>query len=64
MTIKIKMERCIISCLDQARTFEAQWYQGLMGTIHKGDHATYEQNLPDSDLGLDSVLSIGMYESQ
>jgi len=32
-----------------------EWYQGLMGTIHEGGHAMYEQNLGPSELNLDSV---------
>ena len=38
--------------------------QGLMGTIHEGGHAMYEQNLQDSDLGIDEALSMGVHESQ
>ena len=40
------------------------WYQGLMGTIHEGGHAMYEQNLQDSDLTVDTALSMGVHESQ
>lgn len=47
-----------------SRFAEAEWFQGLMGTIHEGGHAMYEQNLRDSDLSLDSALSMGVHESQ
>ena len=47
-----------------SRFNEDEWYQGLMGTIHEGGHAMYEQNLGDSELSLDSALSMGVHESQ
>lgn len=47
-----------------SRFTDSEWYQGLMGTIHEGGHAMYEQNLQDSDLSLDSALSMGVHESQ
>eukprot|EP00584_Thalassiosira_punctigera_P006763 CAMPEP_0172542032 /NCGR_PEP_ID=MMETSP1067-20121228/12723_1 /TAXON_ID=265564 ORGANISM="Thalassiosira punctigera, Strain Tpunct2005C2" /NCGR_SAMPLE_ID=MMETSP1067 /ASSEMBLY_ACC=CAM_ASM_000444 /LENGTH=538 /DNA_ID=CAMNT_0013328191 /DNA_START=106 /DNA_END=1722 /DNA_ORIENTATION=+ len=47
-----------------SRFSENEWYQGLMGTIHESGHAMYEQNLGDSDLSLDSALSMGVHESQ
>lgn len=47
-----------------SRFSDKEWYQGLMGTIHEGGHAMYEQNLQDSDLSLDSALSMGVHESQ
>jgi len=47
-----------------SRFSDDEWYQGLMGTIHEGGHAMYEQNLGDSELSLDSALSMGVHESQ
>jgi len=47
-----------------SRFTEEEWYQGLAGTIHEGGHAMYEQNLLDSDLSIDSALSMGVHESQ
>jgi carboxypeptidase Taq len=48
-----------------SRFTETEWFQGLMGTIHEGGHAMYEQNLRgESDLSLDSALSMGVHESQ
>lgn len=47
-----------------SRFSEEEWYQGLAGTIHEGGHAMYEQHLLDSDLSLDSALSMGVHESQ
>ncbi|KAL9185714.1 hypothetical protein ACHAXT_003491 [Thalassiosira profunda] len=47
-----------------SRFSEEEWFQGLMGTIHEGGHAMYEQNLQASDLSLDSALSMGVHESQ
>ena len=48
-----------------SRFNEKEWYQGLMGTIHEGGHAMYEQNLlSDSDLSIDTPLSMGVHESQ
>lgn len=48
-----------------SRFNEEEWYQGLMGTIHEGGHAMYEQNLmSDSDLSIDTALSMGVHESQ
>mmetsp|Transcript_14393 Transcript_14393/g.24611 ORF Transcript_14393/g.24611 Transcript_14393/m.24611 type:complete len:588 (-) Transcript_14393:118-1881(-) len=47
-----------------SRFTEEEWYQGLMGTIHEGGHAMYEQNLPESELSVDSALSMGVHESQ
>jgi carboxypeptidase Taq len=48
-----------------SRFNEEEWYQGLMGTIHEGGHAMYEQNLlSDSDLSIDTPLSMGVHESQ
>jgi len=41
-----------------------EWYQGLAGTIHEGGHAMYEQHMQDSDLSIDSALSMGVHESQ
>mmetsp|Transcript_15981 Transcript_15981/g.33794 ORF Transcript_15981/g.33794 Transcript_15981/m.33794 type:complete len:359 (-) Transcript_15981:165-1241(-) len=41
-----------------------EWFQGLMGTIHEGGHAMYEQSLGDSDTSLDTALSMGVHESQ
>ena len=47
-----------------SRFTDDEWYQGLMGTIHEGGHAMYEQNLQDSDLTVDTALSMGVHESQ
>lgn len=47
-----------------SRFSESEWYQGLAGSVHEAGHAMYEQNLGDSDLGLDSALSMGVHESQ
>eukprot|EP00986_Skeletonema_menzelii_P001492 scaffold390_cov149-Skeletonema_menzelii.AAC.19 len=47
-----------------SRFSDDEWYQGLMGTIHEGGHAMYEQNLGDTDLSIDSALSMGVHESQ
>lgn len=47
-----------------SRFNDDEWYQGLMGTIHEGGHAMYEQNLKGSDLSVDSALSMGVHESQ
>ena len=47
-----------------SRFSETEWYQGLAGSVHEAGHAMYEQNLGDSDLGLDSALSMGVHESQ
>ena len=47
-----------------SRFSDDEWYQGLMGTIHEGGHAMYEQNLGPSELNLDSALSMGVHESQ
>ena len=47
-----------------SRFADTEWLQGLMGTIHEGGHAMYEQALGDSDLSLDSALSMGVHESQ
>ena len=47
-----------------SRFSESEWYQGLAGSVHEAGHAMYEQNLGDSDLSLDSALSMGVHESQ
>ena len=47
-----------------SRFNDEEWYQGLMGTIHEGGHAVYEQNLKGSDLSVDTALSMGVHESQ
>ena len=47
-----------------SRFSDDDWYQGLMGTVHEGGHAMYEQNLGESDLSIDSALSMGVHESQ
>eukprot|EP00804_Cyclotella_cryptica_P014452 CCRYP_004787-RA/>CCRYP_004787-RA protein AED:0.07 eAED:0.07 QI:31/-1/1/1/-1/0/1/309/487 len=47
-----------------SRFSENEWYQGLAGSIHEAGHAMYEQNLLDSDLTLDTALSMGVHESQ
>lgn len=51
-----------------SRFTEDDWYQGLMGTIHEGGHAIYEQNLPsggnNDNLSIDTALSMGVHESQ
>jgi Zn-dependent M32 family carboxypeptidase len=47
-----------------SRFTDDDWYQGLMGTIHEGGHAMYEQNLGNSELSIDSALSMGVHESQ
>ncbi|KAL7434943.1 hypothetical protein ACHAXH_006727, partial [Discostella pseudostelligera] len=48
-----------------SRFNDEEWYQGLMGTIHEGGHAMYEQNLRcESDLSIDTALSMGVHESQ
>jgi carboxypeptidase Taq len=47
-----------------SRFSESEWYQGLAGSVHEAGHAMYEQHLGDSDLGLDSALSMGVHESQ
>ena len=49
-----------------SRFSEDDWYQGLMGTIHEGGHAIYEQNLPSggNNLNIDTALSMGVHESQ
>jgi carboxypeptidase Taq len=47
-----------------SRFSEKEWYQGLAGSVHEAGHAMYEQNLLDSDLSLDTALSMGVHESQ
>lgn len=47
-----------------SRFSEKEWYQGLAGSVHEAGHAMYEQNLQDSDLSLDTALSMGVHESQ
>jgi len=47
-----------------SRFTTSEWLQGLMGTIHEGGHAMYEQSLGDSDTSLDTALSMGVHESQ
>jgi Zn-dependent M32 family carboxypeptidase len=47
-----------------SRFSDDDWYQGLMGTVHEGGHAMYEQNLGESELSIDSALSMGVHESQ
>jgi carboxypeptidase Taq len=43
-----------------SRFREDEWYQGLAGTIHKGGHAIYEQNVGKlPPLSIDSALSMG-----
>jgi carboxypeptidase Taq len=47
-----------------SRFNEKEWYQGLAGSIHEAGHAMYEQHLGDSELSLDTALSMGVHESQ
>ncbi|KAL7465021.1 hypothetical protein ACHAXS_005357 [Conticribra weissflogii] len=47
-----------------SRFTTSEWLQGLMGTIHEGGHAMYEQSLGGSDTSLDTALSMGVHESQ
>ena len=48
-----------------SRFTDADWYQLLMGTIHEGGHAIYEQNLPsggnNDTLSIDIALSMGVH---
>lgn len=41
-----------------------EWYQGLAGSMHECGHALYESQLRNSNLPVDTALSMGVHESQ
>ena len=47
-----------------SRFRDDEFIQGLMGSLHEGGHAIYEQQLQPSALSIDTALSMGTHESQ
>lgn len=43
---------------------EAEWYQGLAGSIHEAGHSMYEAGLRSTALPCDRAVSMGVHESQ